>query len=181
LYARAPLTSARHNIHARALLLCLTATMLIVALPTPSKSHARSRSGLDSVERGVVREINKIRRASGLRRVRANRALSRGADYHCRDMLDANFFAHASSNGESFAQRVESFRPSARIGETLAYVPTADPNRSSRRIVEMWMNSPPHRASLLSSSFHRIGVARRKGTIGNLPVVVFTADFASVH
>ena len=178
---RAPLTPARFSTHPRALLAWLIASLATVALPTPDEAHARGGPRHDAVERGVIRNINEIRAQNGLAPVRGNRALARSADYHSRDMLRANFFAHASSNGQSFAQRVESFRPSDRIGETLAYVPTASPDRSARRIVDMWMNSPPHRASLLNPEFRRIGVSRRRGGLGNMRVVVFTADFASAH
>jgi uncharacterized protein YkwD len=48
-------------------------------------------------------------------------------------------------------------------------------------VVRMWMHSPPHRASLLSRSFRRIGIARRKGSLGRTRAVVFTADLASAH
>ena len=136
---------------------------------------------MDRVERGIVHRINAIRASYRLPSVRINRALARSADYHSADMLRANFFAHASSNGESFVSRVEHFRPSNRIGETLAYVPTVDPDRSAGRIVELWMNSPPHRAALLNRKFRRIGVSRRRGALGDLRVVVFTADFASAR
>jgi uncharacterized protein YkwD len=164
----------------RALLACLLAALSVAVVPKPAPAHAAGPQ-LDRVERGIIRRINQIRGAYGLPRLRIDRALDRSADYHSRDMLRADFFAHPSSNGQSFAQRVESFRRSSRIGETLAYVPAGDPQGSARRIVEMWMNSPPHRASLLNRGFRRIGVSRRRGTFGRLKVVVFTADFASAH
>lgn len=173
--------SARQKTYARSLYPCVVAALLITGVPTPGDAQARGGSRHDSLERGIIRKINTIRRAHGLPKLRANRALGRSADYHCTDMLRMNFFAHSSSNGQTFAQRVANFRPSNRIGETLAYVPTADRDRSARRIVQLWMNSPPHRASLLSPGFRRIGVARRKGALGSLRVVVFTADFASAH
>jgi uncharacterized protein YkwD len=181
LQAEAPLSPAWLKTHARAVLACLFTTAALVALPAPSTSHARAGSGFDRVEKRIVRTINAIRSSHGLHRVRRNRALSRSADFHCRDMLRANFFAHSSSNGQSFQQRVEQFRPSNRIGETLAYLPKGQGGSMARRIVDMWMNSPPHRASLLSPSFKRIGVARRNGSLAGQRVTVFTADFASKH
>src|SRR4051794_19789426 len=171
--------SARLNIQPRALALASALTACFVGLPGPAESHAAG-SRHDRVERSIIRSINGIRAGNGLHSVHANRRLGRSADFHSRDMLRANFFAHASSNGDSFAQRVESFLPSNRIGETLAYVPKGQ-GSEGQRIVDMWMNSPPHRASLLNPSFRRIGVARRRGTLGNQRVTVFTADFASKH
>jgi len=179
LQAEALLRPARLKTHARAVVACLFCALLMMALPTPADSHARASARFDGVERSIVRKINAIRSAHGLRRLRRNRALARSSDYHCADMLAANFFAHSSSNGMSFEQRIDRFRPSRRIGETLAYLSKGARSRQARRIVDLWMNSPPHRASLLSRSFRRIGVARRNGTLGSAPVTVFTADFAS--
>jgi uncharacterized protein YkwD len=179
LKAEAPLSPAWLKLHVRAVTACLVTTLLLVALPAPADSHARASARWDGVERSIVRKINRIRASNGLRAVKRNRALARSADYHCADMLAANFFAHTSSNGESFEQRIDQFRPSRRIGETLAYLSKGARSNMAGRIVDMWMNSPPHRASLLSSSFRRIGVARRNGTLGSAPVTVFTADFAS--
>jgi uncharacterized protein YkwD len=45
----------------------------------------------------------------------------------------------------------------------------------------MWMNSAPHRASLLDGRFRRIGVGRRIGMLGSTNSIVFTADLASAH
>jgi uncharacterized protein YkwD len=180
LKAEAPLSPVWLKLHVRALTACLFSTVLLVALPAPADSYARASAKFDGVERSIVRKINRIRAANGLGAVKRNKALARSADYHCADMLAANFFAHTSSNGESFEQRIDQFRPSRRIGETLAYLSKGSKGMAGR-IVDLWMNSPPHRASLLSSSFRRIGVARRAGTLGSSPVTVFTADFASKH
>ena len=52
---------------------------------------------------------------------------------------------------------------------------------SARRVVRMWMSSPPHRAILLSGRYRRIGLAKRTGTLGSMRACVVTADFASKH
>jgi uncharacterized protein YkwD len=179
LQAEAPLSPAWLKTHARAIVACLFSALAFTALPTPADSYAGASARFDGVERQIIRKINRIRSGSGLARLRSNAALGRSSDFHCADMLQANFFAHTSSNGDSFEQRVEQFRPSNRIGETLAYLSRGARRHMARRIVDMWMNSPPHRASLLSPSFRRIGVARRNGRLNGAPVTVFTADFAS--
>ena len=93
-------------------------------------------------------------------------------------MLRADFFAHPSSNGTSTYDRVRAFRPSSLIGETLAYMPVAG-NPSAAAIVKMWINSPPHLATLLTSDFRKIGVAKRRGTLFGQRVTVWTADLAN--
>ena len=162
----------------RAFVACLLLSLAAIAVPAPTQSHAGAGYRHDNVERSIVRKVNAIRSQHGLPRLRANSALQRSADYHSRDMLRANFFAHTSSNGVSMQDRVEQFRPSNRVGETLAYMPSGQ-GGAAQRIVNMWMSSAPHRSSLLSGEFRRIGLARRKGALGSLKVVVYTADLAS--
>lgn len=159
---------------------CTLAALTAAGMPAAAAQAARGPR-LDRVERAALHRVNHIRRENGLPRLRASYALQRSADYHSLDMLRANFFAHDSSNGQSFAQRVEHYRRSHRIGETLAYVTGRSPRHQAAMVVRMWMHSPPHRASLLSRRFRRIGIARRKGWLGGTRAVVFTADLASAH
>lgn len=135
---------------------------------------------LDPTEKRVVRLINRNRMYWGLPKVRVSRPLQRSADYHSRDMLRGNFFAHSSSNGLSFHRRVRRFKRGAnRVGENLAYVPRRRRGAHARQIVTMWINSPTHRAVLFNRSFRRIGIARRTGSLGRLRATVWTADFSS--
>ena len=172
------------NIPARTLTLPLLLALMLLAalaalsLPAPA---AEASSRLDRSERALLREVNKTRRAHGLHRLRRSTRLQRSADYHCWDMLNANFFAHASSNGTSFERRVKRYTRKRRIGENLAYVPSSDARHAASQVVQMWLSSPGHREALLSPSFSRIGLARRIGKWGDFRVAVYTADFASRH
>jgi uncharacterized protein YkwD len=96
-------------------------------------------------------------------------------------MLNANFFAHASSNGTPMEQRVRRYSRSHRIGENLAWVKTRSARSAARQVLRMWMNSPSHRALLLSSGFRRVGIARRVGSFGHGRVAVYMVDFASAR
>lgn len=169
--------------HIRALFACL----VVVAVAAPA---AASAARMDQAERTVVRKVNALRAASGLPALARNRRLARAADSHSRDMLRSGFFAHSSSNGRSALERVLSYRRSKRMGETLAYMPTAGqgspytlprPGIGSEDIVDLWMASPPHRAVLLARRLRRIGVARRRGHLFGRSVVVWTADLASAR
>ena len=136
---------------------------------------------LDKTEKRVVRLINRNRLLFGLPKLRVSRPLARSADFHSRDMVRRDFFAHSSSDGQSFERRVRRYKRAARIGENLAFVPRRGRGgkRAARQVVSMWINSPTHRAVLLNRGFRRIGVARRSGRIGRSRVTVFTADFSS--
>jgi uncharacterized protein YkwD len=92
-------------------------------------------------------------------------------------MLVRDFFDHPSSDGTPFDQRVRRFARASMVGETLASLP----NRygGAATVVEIWMNSPAHRAIVLDARLKRVGVGRRWGTLGSDRMAVVTADFAS--
>jgi uncharacterized protein YkwD len=133
---------------------------------------------LGKVERAIVRTMNHKRAGYGMRGVHPSVRLARAADLHSADMLRRNYFAHSSSNGASFATRIHHYVRAARVGETLALVSSCHGRRAAHLVVRMWMHSPMHRAILLSRSFHRVGVALRRGRLGSRRACVVTADFA---
>ena len=67
----------------------------------------------------------------------------------------------------------------ASFGENL-YVGTAG-RISARDVVTAWLQSPPHRANLLSPAFRHLGVApvQASGLLGGADAVVWTAAFAA--
>jgi uncharacterized protein YkwD len=155
-----------HAMKHRSALPFLAAT-LALAVPAPATAARRH----DRVERSVIRHINAVRHANGLASVRPWRALRHAAEEHSRDMARANFFDHPSSDGTPFDVRVRRYVGSRPIGETLAALSGGG---QAARVVQMWMDSPPHRAILLERTFRRIGLARHRSGFGML----FTADFA---
>jgi uncharacterized protein YkwD len=156
-------------------LAALAASLAVAGLPVAARADASPR--LSDSEHAVIRLVNQIRAQHGLGRVRASRALSAAADQHSRDMLRRDFFDHASSDGTPFDRRVRRYAQASMVGETLAALGRR--RSGAAEVVRMWMGSPPHRAILLTGGFHRIGVARRWGTLGSAHRAVVTADFAS--
>jgi uncharacterized protein YkwD len=156
--------------------------VLMLLAVSSSASPAEASGGsprLDSAERGVIRAINRQRAAAGLGKVRAGARLNRAADYHSREMLYGNYFAHPSLNGSPMASRVRRYTHSRSVGETLAMLGGGCRRHMGGKVVGMWMASAPHRAVLLSARFKRIGVARRGGRISGGRACMVTADFAS--
>jgi uncharacterized protein YkwD len=159
-----------------ALLACSAVICCCAALAWQPAEATAGRAGLDRAERKVVRLVNRIRARHGLRRLRASRALARAASAHTSEMLRANYLGHASSNGTSMAGRVRAYTRARWVGECLA---AATRGGSARRVVRMWMASPPHRAVLLSPRARRIGVGRHRGSMGGRRLAVYTLDLAS--
>jgi uncharacterized protein YkwD len=153
---------------------CLLAWLAIA--PAPAQAGT---ANMNARERAVVRAINGQRAHYGLARVRAGASLARAADFHSWEMLHANYFAHESTNGGSFDARLRRFTRRNALGETLAWLHGGCGRGMAARVVHMWMNSPGHRAILLSSSFQRVGIGARAGSLGGGPVCMVTADFAS--
>ena len=151
-----------------ALVLSTLTILLLFTLAAPAAQAGGPR--LDAGERSVVRAINRARGHHGLKRLMAGRRLARAADVHTRNMLRGDYFAHGA-----FAQRVRRYVRYRAIGETLAMASRC----SARRIVRMWLDSPGHRAVLLSPRFRRVGIGRRTGRLGARRTCLVTANFAS--
>jgi serralysin len=153
----------------------ILAALTVLTVPAPAAHAASPR--MDRMERKVVRLINHRRARAGLRAVRLSVPLARAADFHTREMLAGDYFAHPSRNGGSFSTRIHRFTGARRVGETLAWMSRCR-RGAARVVVSMWMQSPPHRAILMSGSFHRVGLGRRTGHLGNRRACVVTGDFA---
>jgi uncharacterized protein YkwD len=152
-----------------ALVLSTLTTLLVLSFAAAAPA-AQAGPRIDRGERSVIRAINRARASHGLRGLLAGRRLARAADAHSRHMLRADFFSHGA-----FSQRVRRYVRYRRIGETIAMTSRC----SARTAVRMWLNSPSHRAVLLSGRYRRVGVGRRLGRLGSSRACMFTADFAS--
>lgn len=105
-------------------------------------------------EAEVIRLVNVERSKRGLQALAANWQLSRVARYKSQDMINKNYFAHTSPTYGSPFDMMEAFgvRFSAG-GENIA-----TGQRTPAEVVTAWMNSPGHRANILSPSYNQLGV-----------------------
>jgi uncharacterized protein YkwD len=151
-----PVTSVR-----RAVL----AVLLIACVVVPSRASASGRH--DTTETSIIRALNNARASYGLPRLHASRGLARAADAHSRVMRRTNTIGHGD-----YWRRVRRYVRTRKVGENLAWMSACD----ATAVVNMWLNSAPHRKVMLSRSFKRIGVGRS----GSRKCFV-TADFASAR
>ena len=156
----------------------VAAIFMFLVLHVPSAGARGGAERLERAERAVLRAMNAQRRNFGLPPLRASVRLARAADFHTRDMLVRSYFAHTSASGVAFAARIRRFARARAVGETLAMLSSCGAGMPAA-VVTMWMNSPPHRAVLLSPSFRRVGIGRRAGRLRGAPACVVTADFGS--
>jgi uncharacterized protein YkwD len=175
--------------------LAVLATACAVALAAaPSALGARACESANATpasasKRTMVRAtlcvLNQQRAKHGLRPLKLNKKLSRAARRHARDMDRRNYFSHDSLGGGSFVDRIRraGYLRGARrwsVGENLAW--GTHGNSAPRTITQMWMNSPGHRANILSPSFREIGIGVAYGAPvagGGKPAATYATDFGA--
>lgn len=99
----------------------------------------------------LLREVNKRRARHGKSKLKGSASLRASAAAFARRLRRTGRFGHAA--------RIHADRRFVWLGEVLAKGQT-----SARAVVDDWMNSPPHRAILLSDKARRAGFSR-KGNI----------------
>ena len=167
----------------------VAAALAILLLSVPSAYASEACSAADAAasqasKRALVRAtlcvLNAERARRDLRPLRLSLRLSTAARRHSRAMVRSKFFSHDSADGASFVDRIRrtgylSGASGWYVGENIAY---GSGNRSSpRSIGRAWMNSRPHRANILSPSFHEIGIGVASGTPVGGGGATYTTDF----
>ena len=105
-------------------------------------------------ETEVVRLVNDVRKANGLKPLLQDWQLSRVARYKSQDMRDLGYFSHTSPTYGSPFNMMKSFGISYKTaGENIA-----KGYATPKAVVDAWMNSPGHRANILNPSYTHIGV-----------------------
>jgi uncharacterized protein YkwD len=172
----------------KSVVLVVTAlAVLLFVVPSASAAGACSSANATAAKaskRALVRAtlcvLNAERARHRLRPLRLNHKLSTAAQRHSRAMARRKFFSHTSPSGASFVDRIRStgYLSGARswtVGENIAY---GSGGRSTpRSIGSAWMNSPPHRANILSGSFRSIGIGVASGTPVGGGGGTYTTDF----
>jgi uncharacterized protein YkwD len=154
-----------------------------IAAANASAASSSPAANMKRAARVTVRLLNRQRARHGLRPLRVNRKLSRSARRFSRSMVRHNFFAHVSPTGSTLSQRIRRagyMRGAHRwhVGENLAW--GGGVRSTPRAIVRSWMNSPGHRANILSSGYREIGIGIALGAPGyGGPAATYTTHFGA--
>jgi uncharacterized protein YkwD len=169
-----------------ALLFVLASVVVFTGGALAAAEPARSIAAADTLEAGVLAELNAIRREHGLMPLRLAPSLSSAADSHSRAMARYGFFSHDSRDGTEFWQRVQRFYdPDGHgrwsVGENLLW---ASPTVAPSKALQMWMASPGHRKNILTARWREIGLsavtaASAPGVFGNRDVTIITTEFGT--
>ncbi|MDP4087322.1 MAG: SafA/ExsA family spore coat assembly protein [Bacillota bacterium] len=112
-----------------------------------------------SIENQVIQLTNQQRAKNGLKALTPNWELSRVARYKAMDMRDKNYFSHTSPTYGSPFTMMKNFGIAYRAaGENIAAGQS-----TPQEVVNSWMNSPGHRANILSTTYTQIGVGYAQG------------------
>ena len=130
----------------------------------------------------LLRAVNHARAAHGVGAVRGSTSLHVVAPGHSSDMLRRGYFAHTSPTGSTMSYRIERSGfisgYSWTAGETLAW--GWGTRSGAKATVKAWLNSPEHRAILLSPTYRWVGIGRNCGSyLGHPDACVWTADFVN--
>ena len=130
--------------------------------PTPQPAP-NSGTQMSAFQKRVVELVNIERGKEGLQPLAANPLLMKGASAKSQDMVDNRYFSHTSPQyGSPFAMMKTFGIRYHYAGENIASGQT-----SPEAVVRSWMNSPGHRANIMSSKFNKIGVGHAYTSAGN--------------
>ncbi len=130
-----------------------------VVSPTPLRQE-RSAPVAFLSQPGVLRATNIERDRAGLPKLAESSNLDGAAVLKLGDMFAKEYFAHVSPDGIDAADLAErAGYEFIAIGENLAL----GNFENDEALVRAWMESPGHRANILSSKYQEIGVAVGKG------------------
>jgi len=120
----------------------------------------------------------------GLQPVQISARLTASAAQHSKEMGTDGYFEHNSNDGTAFWKRIGHWYGSNgygywSVGENLLWSsPQVDPAGA----MQLWMNSPEHKANILNARWREIGIsamhfASAPGTYNGLEVTIITTDF----
>jgi uncharacterized protein YkwD len=120
----------------------------VLAVPGPAAG--------DGNQQRMLHAVNSVRAQHGLGPLHGSASLHRSAGSYARWMLRAEYFGHLG--------RIRASSRFSRLGEALAW--HSDNRARVGGTVRRWMNSPPHRALILSSGFRWLGAGMAHGRLG---------------
>jgi uncharacterized protein YkwD len=152
---------------------------------SPTAARTFSVASTPDLARSLLTEVNRTRRARGLRALKFSAPLTEAGTAHAHALATAGQFTHAwPSTGKLFNSWIRSFY-SARgyrawsVGENLLW---ASPGFTPMSAVRQWLESPSHRRVLLSPKWRELGIGvvsavAAPGAYGGRDVQIAAAEF----
>jgi len=164
--------------------LVVAAACALALVAGAGASPRSANAGSAALATQVLGAVNAVRAQHGLVPLKLSRQLSSAALEHAQEMAQDGYFAHESKDGSAFWKRVQRYYGSGgfglwSVGENLLW---SSPDVDAAGAVKMWMESPEHRANLLTPRWREIGLAavhevHAPGVYHGLDVTIVAADF----
>lgn len=127
-----------------------------------SPAAAQDTGDLDALRQRALDLVNEARSDAGLSSLSLGPILNEAAQGHAVDMLDRDYYAHVTPDGETPVDRFQAAGGSrwALSGENIAMCAGCTPPADITRVEEFhegWMQSPEHRDNILTEGFDRFG------------------------
>jgi hypothetical protein len=136
-------------------------------------------------EQYLLELVNQERGRAGVQPLAFDGDLNEAADAHNQWMIATDSFSHTGSGGSSPGQRMADagyvFSGSWTWGENIAWATTRSPSGFQDEVQLLHtnlMNSPGHRANLLSDSFREVGLGFEIGEYAGRQAAFVTENFA---
>jgi len=169
---------------ALALVALAAAAFTPVGVPKTNSGEA----SMATLNAGVLKQLNLIRRQYGLVPLKVSAQLTAAATQHSQQMGVDGYFEHTSADGTAFWKRIGRWYGSNgfgfwSVGENLLW---SSPDVDAAKALDLWMHSPEHRANILTPRWREIGVSSvhlgsAPGTYHGLQVTIITTDFGVRH
>ncbi|MBP2628329.1 MAG: SCP-like extracellular [Firmicutes bacterium] len=135
------------------------------ATTTPT-TNTTSNAGASADEKRAFDLLNADRAQNGLKPLKFNSQLTALGEKYAQDMINRNFFSHYNPEGQSPFDRMKQAGISySYAGENLAINSNVDTAEKA------FMNSPGHRANILSPNYTEVGLGVRYDAKGSAYVV----------
>lgn len=133
--------------------------------PEPETSIVGDNSNVASnylgqVEQSIFNLVNEERSKAGLPLLTYNSTMEKYARIKSKDMGDNNYFSHEDLRGNLITAQMSADGVNYNSwGENIAYIGGSfNSSDLANQFMNNWMNSPGHKANILSSDFTSIGV-----------------------
>lgn len=117
--------------------------------PEPPQPTAAGGNAEDQ----VVSIVNAERADQGCGPLKIDDRITAAAQAHAEDMSANDYFSHDSQDGRTFDQRIRNAGYPSPGAENIAVGA-----RTADQVMQMWMDSPGHRANILNCDLNTIGV-----------------------
>lgn len=135
-----------------------------------------SSNFMSQVESEIFRLVNVERKKAGVKTLSYSTTMQKYARIKSEDMATRGYFDHRDPQGNLITEKMKNDGVKySSWGENIAYIGGESASKLASEFMNNWMNSPGHRANILSPNFTGIGIGVYKS--GN--TVYATQEFYS--